>query len=136
MYSVLPRLKLMNLQVCCWLDPKLVVKCTGFSCGQGVAVRRISYWYTPRSELWRVTLPVACPTLRGKYSNIHLPSLCAPMMKLEGSAISATLELAAIVTGLGRGLAMVTTYDTDFLTWLVRSILAMIPGGVDLKVTL
>lgn len=54
-------------------------------------------------------LPELCPTLRGKYSNMHFPELCAPMMKFEGIVMSGTLVLVVMVTGVERGLGMVMT---------------------------
>lgn len=40
-----------------------------------------------------------------------------------------------MVTGVGRGLVMVMTWEALFLTAVVRSTVPMIPGGVDLKLT-
>ena len=57
------------------------------------------------------------------------------MTKLAGMVMSGTLELADMVTGLERGLEILMTSETLFRTWLVRLMVPMIPGGVDLKVT-
>ncbi len=57
-------------------------------------------------------------------------------MKLRGRLMSGLLLLVLIVTGVGRGLGMVMTWEVLFLTGVVSSTVPMIPGGVDLKVTL
>ncbi len=49
--------------------------------------------------------------------------------------MSALLQLVFMVTGVGRGLGMVITWEVLFLTGVVSSTVPMIPGGVDLKET-
>ena len=41
-----------------------------------MAVRWSSYWYTPRSVLLRVSLPVVSPAFSGRYSNVQFPCVC------------------------------------------------------------
>ena len=57
-------------------------------------------------------------------------------MKLGGRMMSGTLVLVVMVTVLGRGLAMVRQCEMLWRTGVLRSMVLMIPGGVDLKVTL
>ena len=75
---------------------------------------------------------------RGCTCNIHVlnyTSLWAPTRKVAGMMMSGTLVLVDMVTGVGRGLVMVMTCDTLFLTGVVSSMVPMMPGGVDLKLT-
>lgn len=57
-------------------------------------------------------------------------------MKLGGRMMSGTLVLVVMVTVLGRGLVMVRQWEMLWRTGVLSSMVLMIPGGVDLKVTL
>ena len=50
--------------------------------------------------------------------------------------MSGTLVLVVMVTVLGRGLVMVRQWEMLWRTGVLSSMVLMIPGGVDLKVTL
>ena len=54
-------------------------------------------------------------------------------MKVGGRLMSGTLQLVESVTGVGRGLVTVITWEALFRTDVLRSIVPIIPGGVDLK---
>ncbi len=49
--------------------------------------------------------------------------------------MSEILQLVVSVTGVGRGLVMVNTWDALLRTGVLSSIVPMMPGGVDLKLT-
>ena len=57
-------------------------------------------------------------------------------MKLGGRMMSGTLVLVVMVTVLGRGLVMVRQWEMLWRTAVSSLMVLMIPGGVDLKVTL
>ena len=58
--------------------------------------------------------------------------LWAPRMKVAGRLISGTLIAVVTVTGLGKGLSMVSIWDTLFLTCVFSSMVPMTPDGTNL----
>ena len=68
-------------------------------------------------------------------NSIIRTSLCAPTRKVDGKVISRRSQLVEMVTGMGSGLVTLICLELLFLTGVVTSMVPIIPGGVDLKLT-